>query len=156
MDWKKAWLEIFTEAFEGVKPGADGTYFVNGDEALFPILESLSPEQASKRANENVNSIAAHGRHAAYYVSLINMQNRGEKVDPDWKGSWSVQSVDEGSWDTIRADLRRQYTEFRDWMVKHDGNLDEETGMYVMAQLAHAAFHLGSIRQLAMSSETHS
>lgn len=152
MNWKSAWLEIFTEAFEGIKPGADGTYFVNGDEALLPILDGLMAEQASRRASESVSSIAAHAWHTAYYVSLINRQNRGEEVDPDWAGSWSVQEVTPKEWDATRKDLRAQFTEFRDWMSKTDDKtIDQETGMYVVAQLAHAAFHLGSIRQLAMT-----
>jgi hypothetical protein len=149
MNWKSAWRPIFEEAFEGIKPGAEGTYFVQGAEAFLPIVDSLSADQASHSFGERVNSIAAHTRHAAYYVSLLNSVARGEEVNPDWRGSWSVQTVDDGQWRLIRDDLRAQFAE----LVSHvdAGRVPADQGQmeYLMAQLAHAAFHLGSVRQLS-------
>ena len=148
MDWKESWLELFRETFEGVAPGANGTYYVQGKEALIPILNGLTAEQASHRT-EKTNSVAAHARHTAYYVSLMNKLNRGEEVVPDWEGSWTVQEVTKDQWDAIRKDLKDQFTELHGAMKTGFENLDDESRTYALAQLAHAAFHLGSIRQLA-------
>lgn len=148
MDWKTSWLTIFSEAFEGVRDGADGTYFVQGKEAFFPIIKSLTAEQASRRVAPGVSTIAAHTRHAAYYIMLMNAQMRGEKVEADWARSWAVQVVDKEQWDKIRADLDTQFSALRWWMQK-TGPTNQATLDYAMAQLAHAAFHLGSVRQLA-------
>lgn len=149
MDWKDAWATIFSEAFEGIRPGADGTYFVQGSEAFLPIVRVLSAEQASRRAAAGVSTIAAHTRHAAYYVSLLNAVARGEEVEPDWKGSWSVQEVDSAGWDAIRSDLEAQFRELLGHVEAGRVPANQEQMEYAMAQLAHAAFHLGSVRQLA-------
>jgi hypothetical protein len=150
MDWKSAWLVMFTEAFEGVREGADGTYFVQGKEAFLPIVGPLSATQASHDFGPGVNTIAAHTRHAAYYVSLLNALARGEPVRPDWEASWSMQTPDPDEWRAIQEDLAEQYRELRGHVESGRVPNDQDQMHYTMAQLAHIAFHLGSVRQLAI------
>jgi hypothetical protein len=149
MNWQESWLPIFREAFEGIQPGAEGTYFVEGSEALLPIVRGMPANEASKRIGGTLNSVAAHARHAAYFVSLMNATARNEEVVPDWDSSWSVQEVDEPAWDAIRSDLESEFRELMEHVEAGRVPRNQEEMDYMMMQLAHAAYHLGSIRQLA-------
>ena len=150
MDLRQPLVTLFTETFEGVAEGADGTFFVQGKEALLPILRRLTPEQASCRASDSTNSIAAHAIHTAYYISLLNELLAGRQPHVDWEASWQVQEVDDARWSQALDDLETQYRQMRSHLGSAEPT-EEDHRTYLLAQLAHAAFHLGSIRQLAMA-----
>ena len=152
MDWKRAWRTLFEEAFNGVRDGAEGTWFVERKEAIFPLLASLSAEQASKSFGHDVNTVAAHARHTAYYITLgADYLETGKFGQTDWPGSWSVQQVDGPQWKEIQQHLHDEYDRLLravdKWEAKETQDL---TG--ALAHLAHASFHLGAMRQLVMLS----
>lgn len=145
-DFRSSVLEIFTEAFEGVKPGAEGTWFVEGRQCLLATFTEVTAEQASLRPNGS-SSIAAHLNHARYYLWSANAFGRGEEPKLDWESSWSVQTVDDGAWSQLRSDLVNEYQQVCEYM--RSGPIDKPdivTG--IIANVAHAAFHLGAVRQL--------
>ncbi|MBS1706446.1 MAG: hypothetical protein JST40_11255 [Armatimonadetes bacterium] len=147
MDLRNALVKLFTEAFEGVQPGATGTYFVQGTEALLPILAATSAQEASEKPAPDVSSVAAHTIHATYYVHLLNEFIAGRRPEINWEKSWAVQTVSEEEWNNAREDLGREYHLLRSTMETIEVT-DPEHQIYLLAQLPHAAFHLGSIRQL--------
>lgn len=145
-----AWLVLFRELFEGQIPGADGTMIVEGNEAIMPILDGLTSEDASRVLAFGVSSVAAHAQHTAYYVSLLNQVVAGNEAPPDWEASWGRAGVSEDEWDAIRARLRSEYQLLITYV--EGGRLVPDNKLhaaYLWGQVAHAAFHLGSIRQIA-------
>ncbi|MES1228059.1 MAG: DinB family protein [Armatimonadota bacterium] len=150
MDWKRSWRLLIEEAFNGVREGDSGTWFVEKKEAILPVLDGLTAAQASHKFGPKVNSIAAHARHTAYYITLgANYLETGKFGPADWEGSWSVQEVDEAQWTEIRTHLKSEFERLLRavdaWEVP-----DQDSITGAMAHLAHAAFHLGAMRQLAM------
>jgi hypothetical protein len=91
---KDACVEIIRECFEGVAPGAKGTWFVQSNEAIFNSLDALTPAMASLRVPNQRSTIGAHAFHLCYYLQLFNANNRGEDLKADWPGSWQVQEFD--------------------------------------------------------------
>lgn len=145
--FRSAFLTLFTEAFEGKPSGAPGTWFVEKSESLLDALETLSAEEASKRPNENVSSVAAHLDHARYYVSVSNAFARGEKPELNWEESWRLQQVTDEEWKQLANDLKNEYDELKGHVSS--ANLESnEIVAGIMANLAHAAFHLGAVRLL--------
>ena len=145
---KNALKTLFQEVFVGTPPGADGTWFVQGNEAMNATLAALSPEEASRKLAPNISSIAAHVIHATYYLELGNDTLRGVSREGDWKGSWSKQSVDDAEWKQTKADLGIQINRFLDFVDTGDIDCDEDTSTTVLANVCHAAYHLGAIRQI--------
>ena len=87
--------------------------------------------------------------HVRFYLDVLREYILGIRTGrTDWKLSWVVKSVDGGSWDLLKSDLRRAYDDVLA-MIKGDydwSDADRFGGM--LSVLTHTAFHLGSIRQL--------
>ena len=144
-----SWRVLFEEAFNGVRDGDDGTWFAEKKEAIFPILDQLSAGEASRRFGPGVNTIAAHAFHVAFYIRLGSEYLETESSHKvDWEDSWRVQEVNDAEWEKVRQDLRVEYHRLLANLESYTPKTqDSATG--VLAHLAHAAFHLGTIRQLA-------
>ncbi len=145
--FRDAFNVLFTEAFEGIRPGASGTWFVEKQECLLLTAASLSAEQASHRPNSKTSSIAAHLDHTRYYMSLANAYARKESPQADWEGSWRRQKVSDAEWKQICEDLKNEYEQLKRHAAEADLE-NEEVVTAVMANLAHAAYHLGAVQQL--------
>ena len=64
----------------------------------------------------------------------------------DWAKSWSVREVDAKEWDSLRRRIRAEY----DQLVRAVGEEESARGEAlptVIGAIAHAAYHLGAIRQ---------
>lgn len=147
MDFKTSWKALMAETLTG---NVGGTWFVERTEALLPILRGMTAEQASKRAGEKVSSVAAHTLHTAYYMELAgNWFRTGEEEKSDWEKSWSVQTVDEDGWEQA-VDRLEKAADALTAAVDSNEIADQDNLTYALANLSHAAFHLGSIRQLAL------
>ncbi|MEZ4647965.1 MAG: DinB family protein [Candidatus Eisenbacteria bacterium] len=140
---------LFVEAYQG----ADGpTWFVsNGpDGGLFAVLAKVTAEQASRAAPPGTPTIAAHAEHLRWSLANVNSVARGGEWNPDWSSSWSVSSVDEGTWASLRAKLRAEFSGVLEAIDAGGVDPSDPIVMTGMAALApHAAHHLGTIRQLA-------
>lgn len=148
---KSACIEIFRESFEGVKPGQQYTWFVQGKEAIFDVLESLTAEQASRSIPGTRATIGAHANHLCYFLHLFNVNNRGEEEQGDWEGSWKVQEFDEAAWKDVTTRTRKEYEEAYHWYEAQsasDSELNKDDAEYTIANIAHAAYHLGAMRAL--------
>jgi len=140
--------ELFREVFEGVAPGADGTWFVQGKEGIFDAIRTLSAAQASELRPGALATIGAHVRHLNYYLSLFNANLRKESPSADWKGSWAVQEFDDAAWAALAADVELEFRFAYDWYQSDADFRSKDQAFYAVANLAHAAYHLGAIRAL--------
>jgi len=139
---------LLSEVVNG--PSADAAYLLNaGDRGLLASLDALSANTASARPNGR-SSVAAHVDHVRYGLELMNRWARGEDPwsDANWSASWSRQQVTEDEWRELRRALGNQA---RAWLeaVKRPRAWDEQAATGAFGSMAHLAYHLGAIRQLA-------
>ena len=129
---------LLTEAYEG----SSQVWFSDRNTGLFLILQNLTAEVASS------NGIAAHAEHLRWSLEGVNAMMRGERPSMDWKQSWTVKAVTELEWQEILGGLKLEYQTLQTNMPP---NPDLNDKMFVtsgVALVAHAAYHLGAIRQM--------
>ena len=138
---------LLRETFEGSPEGQPSAYLDRGV-GVFATLEKLSAEQASSAFNST--TIAAQTEHAKFYLDRLCefIGGRTEKVN--WEQSWLIETVNETEWDALRDGVRKSYenalrcfADLEDWNEKNVG--------MALGILAHTAYHLGAIRQIAKS-----
>lgn len=138
---------LFRELIEGATH--DPSYMLNtGDVGLFRSLDKLSAADASRGAGGA--PIAAHVDHLRYGFSLLNQWKSGVKnpwAGADWTASWRTTKVNEEEWRQLRNALR---DETNRWLeaVEMARNLDATQLTYMMASIAHLAYHVGAVRQI--------
>ena len=147
-DYKVALVTLFREVFEGCPEGADGTWFVQGKEGIFDAVENVSAAQASKAVSATSPTIGAHVRHLCYYLSFLNLSARGEAADADWNGSWSKQEFTSDEWAELGSVLHKEYNDALHYLESNPVFKNQDVLTYSLAQVAHAAYHLGAIRAL--------
>jgi hypothetical protein len=65
----------------------------------------------------------------------------------DWKQSWKIEAVSEAEWSDLLASFRSEYLAL---LAAIDANLpwaDDMKLTGILAMVAHAAWHLGALRQ---------
>ena len=141
---------LFSELVDGANtPG--GAFALNsGDVGLLRSLDKLSAAQASDSVHGGA-TIAAHTRHVQYGLSLMNRWAR-EGGDPfsdaKWDEAWKTSKVSDGEWREIRESLRADGHEWLGALGRpREVSSVELSGM--IASIAHLAYHLGAIRQIA-------
>lgn len=142
-------LFILRETFEG-SPEGQGSAYLDRGVGVFATLENLSAEQVSREINET--TIAAQTEHAKFYLDRICefMTGRTEKVN--WEQSWLIEEVNETEWNALRDAVRKSYENvLRTFAAVETWNGDNIGDS--VAVIAHTAYHLGAIRQLAKSSQ---
>jgi hypothetical protein len=139
-------VSVLGEAFEG--PGQSWSYFADhGKESgLFGTLEKLSAADASRVAGGS--TIAAHAHHILFSLVAAAAWIRGDHGSRNWQESWSVTSVDDAQWQGLRDELRKQYSDLRRAFKSRAASSVEAMGGAIGA-IAHAAYHLGAVRQKA-------
>jgi hypothetical protein len=80
---------------------------------------------------------------------LDNYLNKDFRI-VDFKQSWRIKTVNEDEWDSIRESMSKIYRKVGETLQSRDEwGLDSIT--VAMGIIAHTAYHLGSIRQMAKS-----
>ena len=142
---------LFSELVSGVSEGG-GAYILNsGDAGLLRSLDKLSAADASRSVNGGA-TIAAHAQHLRYGLSLMNRwasEGGDPFADAKWDEAWKTAGVNDGQWAEIRGGLRDETARW----LKALGTPREVpvvalNGM--MGSIAHLAYHLGAIRQIAV------
>jgi hypothetical protein len=140
-------LALLDEAY--VSEEYASTWFKDNDPAssLLPSLDLLSAEVAGRRPPIGRNPIAGHAAHLATSLEATARTMRGGPWEIDWEASWNVpEPLDEAAWTALRDRLRTAYAEARAAIAEAD--LQPEHFRPLAALLAHAAYHLGAVRQL--------
>ena len=90
-----------------------GSYYLDKGAGLFPTLEAITPEVASRSPWDGAPSIAAHCAHLGYYLRANHNAIVGREQPLDWPSSWQVQRVGAAEWEALRSQLRLEYDELR-------------------------------------------
>ena len=142
---------LFSELVDGAAQGG-GAYILNsGDAGLMQSLDKLSAADASHSANGGA-TIAAHARHLQFGLSLMNRwaSEGGDPFsDAKWDEAWKTSVVGDAEWAEIRAGLRDEARRWVDALgTPRDVPAVALNGM--IGSIAHLAYHLGAIRQIAV------
>ena len=144
-----ALARLFSELVDGVT-GKGGFVLNKTDTGLLRSLEKISAADASHSVNDGA-TIAAHAQHLRYGLSLMNewVEHGGDPfANARWDDAWKVTTVDASEWQEIQNGLR---DEAHRWLnvlrTPRDVNKVEFAGL--VSSIAHLAYHLGAIRQLA-------
>ena len=141
---------LFSELVDGTT-GSGGAYMLNsGDAGLLRSLDALSAADAS-RSTAGGATIAAHALHLSYGLSLMNrwaVEGGDPFADAAWEAAWKTSAVTAAEWEVIGNGLRDQAHR---WLAALGSPRDvsdaELSGM--IGSIAHLAYHLGAIRQIA-------
>ena len=144
---------LFSELVDGAKAPVGGNFVLNsGDVGMLASLDKLSAADASRSVHGGA-TIAAHAEHERYGLSLMNRwasEGGNPFADAKWDEAWKTSTVDEDRWSEIRSGLR---DEARRWLQvlgsPREVRSVELTG--IIASIAHFAYHLGAMRQIAAS-----
>jgi hypothetical protein len=142
---------LLTEAYAG-PPDPSNTWFIDNEanSGILGLLEGISAQEASHPvdgAGKPGSTIAANAEHLRWSLAMSNAAIRGEEFQANWKESWRLIEIDPAQWDRLQAQLRIEFETLRQALLKQS----ELPGDYltgVLALLPHAAYHLGTIRQM--------
>lgn len=149
-DITKSLTTLFSELVDGAVPGGGAFVLNSGDAGLLRSLDRLSAADASRSTNGGA-TIAAHARHLQYGLSLMNRwasTGGNPFADATWDEAWKTSAVDERAWTEIRTGLRDEAHRWLETLGTPRQAMDVElSGM--IGSIAHLAYHLGAIRQIA-------
>ena len=138
---------LLRETFEGSPEGQPSAYLDRGI-GFFNTLDELSADQVSREYGDT--TIAAQTEHAKFYLDRLCefINGRSEKVN--WEDSWLIETVNDTEWEALRQTMRQAYENALkciaaqpDWDLKKAG--------MAIGLIAHTAYHLGAVRQIAKS-----
>lgn len=141
---------VLAEGYEGPQDPR-GTWFVNNspDAGFLPTLDALLAEEASRAPRAGGSTVAAHAGHLRFSLEVSRRWVSGERGPFDWSRSWAVRQVDDAAWAELRAGIRQEYEAFRR-ALDEAGELDFLTFGGIIGAVAHAAYHLGAVKQMVL------
>jgi hypothetical protein len=151
-DLGKCLTTLFSELTEGANTSGGAFILNSGDVGLLRSLDKLSAAEASRSVGGGA-TIAAHALHLGYGLSLMNRwvtEGGNPFADAKWDEAWKTTSVDDRQWIEIRGGLRDEAGRWLQALgTPREMGRTELTGM--VASIAHLAYHLGAIRQIAVA-----
>ena len=116
------------------------------DSGITGVMKTLSAEQASREPTPGGRTIAAHVAHATFHLVASAAWLSGDRSAADWDASWSPATVDEAGWQRLRESLEAAHRAVAD-AIRRKEHWDRTDLGGAMGAVAHAAYHLGAIRQ---------
>jgi hypothetical protein len=147
--FKRALSKMLIEVFDG-PPGREAYLLNPGDPGLLRQLDSIDARAASARPMAGKTTIATHADHVHFGLTLLNRWAAGEEypfAGADWNASWKRGTVTEEQWRTLRENLRREAERWRQFVAARE-EWDDLTASGALSSAAHAAYHLGALRQI--------
>ena len=146
-----SFVALLTETYAG-PPDPRSTWFIDNepDVGILGILAGVSAAEASKSVDgsgKNGTTIASNAEHLRWSLENINNTIRGSAWDANWPKSWELIRTDDEEWDLLRRALRTEFETLRD-LVSQQKELPPEYLTGMIALIPHAAYHLGTIRQM--------
>ena len=140
---------LLRETFEG-SPEGQGSAYLDQGVGLFSTLDGVTAAGASQSFYGT--SIAAQTEHAKFYLDRLCEFINGRTAKVNWEDSWLIETVSDEEWTSLRAAVKNAYentlrciAEPREWS-------EMQVGMAI-GLVAHTAYHLGAIRQIAKRPE---
>ncbi len=138
---------LLKESFEGLPPDSSTWYSDSGPEgALLPLLGSISAGVANRPPREGGRTIAQHARHERFHLEVTERFLGGDRSGSDWNRSWDVDARDDAAWQREVSAMKQAYEAVRARFERVEWN--EETLASALGTVAHAAYHMGAIRQI--------
>jgi hypothetical protein len=141
---KKQILEFLEETFE-----RHHGIFLDKGTSFLETLEGTSAEEASHRTSDQNASVAAHVRHAVFYLRVSQDYIRGTlQGEVNWREIWeNDRPVSPDEWKALGGEMREEYARVRRFL-EDPKTLEHEEGLGGgMAMVVHTAYHLGAVRQ---------
>ncbi|HJS51131.1 MAG TPA: hypothetical protein VJ781_04465 [Pyrinomonadaceae bacterium] len=136
---------LLRETFEGSLDGQPSAYLDRGV-GIFSTLEAVSAEAASR--DFKGTTIAAQTEHAKFYLDRLCEFINGRTERVNWDDSWLIETVNDAEWDALRDSVKKAYEETLRCLASVEDWNELRVGM-AMGLIAHTAYHLGAIRQIA-------
>ena len=141
---------LFAELVSGAPQGGNAFILNSGDAGLLRSLDALSADDASQSVEDGA-TIAAHVRHLQYGLALMNRWAReggNPFADATWDQAWTTSRVNDSEWRSIRRELQQETSRWLEVLGSPRAASEVEVAGMV-ASVAHLAYHLGAIRQIA-------
>lgn len=141
---------LLNEVYEG-PDNPNKTWVVSSQpgSGILGTLRSIHADQARHVPQGLSHSIAGHVAHLHYSIDHLLTLIRGDTPSGDWKSSWNTGELDESAWQRMQRSLREDQLRLR-LAIHGRQDFDHfEMTTSLIAAIAHAAYHLGCIRQLA-------
>ena len=152
----KAVAELLRQAYSA--DYYESTWFKDNEpgSSLLQTLDQLTAEQASRTPPVGRHSVAAHAGHLSFALeaSISWAHDSGEKFD--WESSWARQTVDDAEWRELRSELQARIEDWIEYVEDQNEFKDDDHSRGLLGSIAHAAYHLGAVRQLAADMVSHS
>ena len=139
---------LLREAFEGAPEGQPNAFLDRGV-GFFSTLAEVSAESASR--DFDGTTIAAQTEHAKFYLDRICEFIHVQTDAVNWEQSWLIETVDDEEWEALQGSVRKAYANTLKCLAEEREWSTMQVGM-AMGMIAHTAYHLGAIRQLAKRS----
>jgi hypothetical protein len=143
-------ITLFSEAYAGpLDPSS--TWFIDNepDSGILGIIDAISASEASWSSNKNDpgTTIAAHVEHLRWSLANANGAFQGIPYQDNWKESWNTVGANEKRWARLKLELKAEFEALLIVLQKQT-DISGDYLLGVMALIPHAAYHLGTIRQL--------
>ena len=143
-------ITLLTEAYPG-PPDHAATWFIDNepDSGILGILRDVTADEASKSVDGSGaagSTIISHVAHLHWSLANMNRVMSGGAFGK-WSESWDPNAADATAWDQLRGELRKEY-ELLCAGLRNQTEMDPRYLTGGLALAAHAAYHLGVIRQM--------
>jgi hypothetical protein len=138
---------LLRETFEGSPEGQPSAYLDRGI-GFLSTIDDVSAEAAS--IDFDGTTIAAQTEHAKFYLDRLCEFINGRTEAVNWDDSWLIEDVDTDEWAALRSSVRRAYENCIQCLAASRDWNQMQVGMAI-GLVAHTAYHLGAIRQIAKS-----
>jgi hypothetical protein len=140
----KALLMLLDETFDNVQG-----FFLDQKTSFFETLADITAEEASIPVGGKCATLAAQVKHTAFYLDVVERSVReGNFQKVDWGEIWrTVSEVDSTEWQNIQDELGTSYEGIQSLIQSTPSWPSEVEIGGAIATIAHAAYHLGEIRQ---------
>lgn len=153
IDLPAALARVFSELSHGAHHPRGNFVLNSGDAGLLASLDTLTAHDASQ-AIAGGATVAAHALHLRYGLGLMNRwatEGGNPFADATWDAAWRTSTVDDATWREIRSGLREECDR---WVaaLKAPREVAQVELCGMIGSIAHLAYHLGAIRQIATPS----
>jgi len=137
---------LLREAFSG--PPGPWTYFTDNRPGvgILSTIAALSATEASAALTPGGATIAGHVQHVRASLAASTELIMRKRASRDRTDTWTVTRVTDEEWNALQAALRAQY-EMAVQTIQSRTDWDEDGLGAAAGAVAHAAYHLGAIRQ---------
>lgn len=141
---------LLQEAFDG-PPDPDTTWFVSNapESGVLGTVRHLTVAQAWHKPKGLSHSAAEHVAHILYSLNHAMRDASDDESDADWERSFDAGRPSEANWASLQRHLRESHLRVRMWVHAEATFATKESVARVIGAIAHGAYHLGAIRQVA-------